>query len=50
MTGRGDRLVVVFNGQQTADVRDARFKRDPIAPQSAGGVIKFRKVLIRTLG
>ena len=45
---RGDRLVVAFNGVQTVDVRDARFKAGPVALQSAGGTIRWRKVLIRT--
>ncbi|MDT7838068.1 3-keto-disaccharide hydrolase [Aquabacterium sp. OR-4] len=49
VTARADRLVVVFNGQQTVDVRDARFRSGPIALQSAGGVIRFRRLQIRTL-
>ena len=49
VTARGDRLVVVFNGQQTVDVRDGKFKNGPIALQSAGGVIRFRKVLVRPI-
>lgn len=47
VTAQGDRLVVVFNGQQTVDVRDGKHKSGPIALQSAGGVIRFRKVLVR---
>ncbi len=49
ISARGDRLVVVFNGQQTVDVRDTKYGSGPIALQSAGGTIRFRKVLIRTL-
>ena len=49
ISARGDRLVVVFNGQQTVDVRDTKYRSGPIALQSAGGTIRFRKVLIRTL-
>jgi hypothetical protein len=49
ITARGDRLVVVFNGQQTVDVRDTKYRSGPIALQSAGGTIRFRKVLIRAL-
>jgi hypothetical protein len=49
ITARGDRMVVVFNGQQTVDVRDAKFKSGPIALQSAGGVVRFRKVQLRVL-
>jgi Domain of Unknown Function (DUF1080) len=49
ITARGDRLVVVFNGQQTVDVRDTKYRGGPIALQSAGGTIRFRKLLIRPL-
>jgi hypothetical protein len=49
ITARGDRLVVVFNGQQTVDVRDSKYRSGPLALQSAGGTIRFRKLLIRTL-
>ena len=47
ISARGDRLVVVFNGQQTVDVRNSKFRGGPVALQSAGGTIRFRKVLIR---
>ena len=47
ISARGERLIVVFNGQQTVDVRDARLKSGPIALQSAGGTIRFRTVQIR---
>ena len=49
VTARGDRMVVVLNGQQTADARDGKFKSGPLALQSAGGIIRFRKVLIRAI-
>lgn len=49
ITARGDRLVVLLNGQQTVDVRDGKFKSGPVALQSAGGTVRFRKVLIRTI-
>lgn len=49
ISARGDRLVVAFNGVQTVDVRDARFKAGPVALQSAGGTIRWRKVQIRVL-
>ncbi len=49
ITAKGDRLVVVLNGVQTADARDARFKSGPIALQSAAGTIRFRKVTIRAI-
>ena len=44
---RGDRLVVVLNGQQTVDVRHGKHKSGPLALQSAGGTIRFRLVQIR---
>jgi Domain of Unknown Function (DUF1080) len=47
VSAKGDRVVVVFNGQQTVDMRNDKFKTGPIALQSAGGVIRFRKVLVR---
>jgi hypothetical protein len=47
VTAKGDRLLVLLNGVQTADARDARFKNGPIALQSAGGTIRFRKVQVR---
>ena len=49
ITARGPRLIVVFNGQQTVDVTTDKFKSGPVALQSAGGTIRFRKVEIRTL-
>ena len=49
ITARGDRLVVVLNGQQTVDVVNGKFRSGPIALQSAGGTIRFRKVQIREL-
>ena len=49
ISARGDRFTVVFNGQQTVDARDAKRSSGPIALQSAGGTIRFRKVQIRTL-
>ncbi|MEO8132677.1 MAG: DUF1080 domain-containing protein [Betaproteobacteria bacterium] len=49
ITARGDKLIVVLNGQKTVDVRDGKHRAGPIAPQSAGGTIRFRKVQIRSL-
>jgi hypothetical protein len=49
ITARGDRMVVVLNGMQTADGRDARWRGGPIALQSAAGTIRFRKVQIRPI-
>lgn len=44
---RGERLTVSLNGRQTADAHDARHASGPIALQSAGGTVRFRKVHIR---
>jgi hypothetical protein len=49
ITARGDRLTVLLNGQQTVDATDGRHRSGPLALQSAGGVIRFRKVEIRAL-
>ena len=49
ISAKGDRLVVLFNGQQTVDVRNDKFKSGPVALQSAGGTIRFRKVSIKPL-
>lgn len=49
ITADGPRLVVVFNGQATADIRDSKFARGPIALQSSGGLIRFRKVLVQPI-
>ena len=49
ITADGPRLVVVFNGQTTVDIRDTKFARGPIALQSSGGLIRFRKVLVQVI-
>jgi hypothetical protein len=55
ITVQGDRMVVVLNGVQTADVRDRRHMGGVLALQHGEdavkntGVVKFRKVLIRPL-
>lgn len=49
ISARGDRLVVVFNGQQTVDVRDGKLRSGPLALQSAGGTIRFKTVRIRSV-
>jgi hypothetical protein len=42
-------LVVVVNGQKTVDMIDSTFAEGPIALEYGGGVVKWRKVQIRTL-
>ena len=49
ITAEGPRLVVVFNGEQTVDVQNDKFRSSPIAPQSAGGTIRLRKVQVRSI-
>ena len=49
ITAKGRRLEVVFNGQKTVDFRNGLFKEGPFALQHGGGVMKFRKVAIKSL-
>ena len=49
ITAKGPELTVVLNGVQTVQARDSKLASGPIALQSAGGTIKFRKVQIRPL-
>jgi hypothetical protein len=49
ITAKGDQLTVTLNGVVTADVKSNKFASGPIALQSAGGVIKFRRVWIKSL-
>jgi len=49
ISARGDAFSVVFNGQRTVDtVRDAAHAEGPIALQYGSGVVKFRRVEVRT--
>ena len=52
ITARGDNLIVVLNGVQTANIRNAQFKEGPFSLQYGGGdsgAIKWRKVMVRPL-
>lgn len=49
ITVKGDRLIVVLNGAQTADAHDGKFKSGPLGLQYAAGIVKFRKVQIKPL-
>jgi hypothetical protein len=54
VTMQGSHLTVTLNGTRTVDANDTKFARGPIALQyggveSATGIVKFRKVEIRTL-
>jgi hypothetical protein len=50
ITAQGSHLVVVLNGQKTADVQDSKHNAGgPFALQYGSGVVKFRKVQIKAL-
>jgi hypothetical protein len=50
ITAQGPHLVIVLNGQKTADVQDSKhLNAGPIALQYGSGVVKFRKVQIKPL-
>ncbi len=49
ITAKGPHLVIVLNGQTTADVQDSTHGGGPFALQYASGVVKFRKVQIKPL-
>jgi len=49
ITVKGDHIVLVLNGQKTVDVRSKAFTEGRIALQYAAGVVKFRKVEIKSL-
>jgi hypothetical protein len=49
ITAKGAQLTVTLNGARTVDVQDSKFAGGPIALQYAGGVVKFRKVQIRSI-
>lgn len=49
ITVRGTHIVVVLNGVKTAEIDDDKLASGPIALQYVQGVVKFRKVQVRTL-
>ena len=49
ITAKGNRLTLVLNGVKTVDVEDSKLASGPFALQWGRGVIKFRKVEIRSL-
>jgi hypothetical protein len=50
ITAQGSHLVVVLNGQKTADVQDSKHNAGgPFALQYGSGVVKFRKVQVKPL-
>lgn len=49
ITVKGSQFTVVLNGQPTVQLSDSKFASGPIALQAAGGVVKFRKVMVKAL-
>jgi Domain of Unknown Function (DUF1080) len=49
ITAQGPHLVVVLNGEKTADAQDSKHVEGPLALQYGSGVVKFRKVQIKPL-
>ena len=50
ITANSSHFKVVMNGEVTvADGQDSKFSEGPIALQSAGGIVKFRKLQIKPL-
>jgi len=49
ITARGPKLVVVTNGQKTAETSDTTFGAGVLALQYLTGTVKFRKVAVRPL-
>ena len=49
IVANGSQLKVSMNGAVTVDVKDSKFAGGPIALQSAGGTIKFRKLEIKPI-
>ena len=49
ITVQGTHFVVVLNGQKTVDAQDSRLASGHIALQYGSGVVKFRKVQIKSL-
>ena len=48
ISAQGDQLVVKLNGQVTAQARDGKHAKGYLALQYGSGIVKFRKVQIRT--
>jgi hypothetical protein len=49
ITAQGPHLVIVLNGQKTADVQDSKHLSGHLALQYGSGVVKFRKLQIKEL-
>lgn len=49
IVANGSQLKVSMNGVVTSEAKDSKFSEGPIALQSAGGIIKFRKLEIKPI-
>ena len=49
ITAKGRHIVVLLNGQKTAELHNGLFTQGPITLQHGAGTIKFRKVAIKAL-
>jgi Domain of Unknown Function (DUF1080) len=49
ITARGRQVVVILNGQKTAELHNGLFAEGPFALQHGAGAIKFRKVAVKPL-
>jgi hypothetical protein len=49
ITAKGRQLIVVLNGQKTAELHNGLYSEGPIGLQHGAGTIKFRKVAIKPL-
>ncbi len=49
IAAKGTHLVVVLNGQKTVDIQNSKHAAGPIGLQYGQGIVKFRKVQIRSL-
>jgi hypothetical protein len=49
ITAKGTHLVVILNGQKTVDIENSKHAAGPIGLQYGQGIVKFRKVQIRSL-
>jgi hypothetical protein len=49
ITAKGAQLTVKMNGKQTVDIADRSFFHGPFALQYGGGIVKYRKVLIKPI-
>jgi 3-keto-disaccharide hydrolase len=49
ITAKGRQIIVILNGQKTAELNNGLFAEGPFTLQHGEGVIKFRKVAVKPL-